>query len=457
MITTPEFKVGALVVIVAGLIGIMSLKVSEGPGVFSGSKRYWFDVEDASGLVKRSAVRTAGIDVGIIENIKLVNGKARIYLLVNGDVPLKTSGMVEIRASGILGDKYVELIPGIIDDSELESGAQIMTARQRGSLDQLMQEIGKITETLSSLARTLDGATSGNGDNSNPIGRIILNVEKLTQDLAEVSGENKDKVHEIVERVNNITRSLEGFLADEGSEGFAAGWQKAVNSLSRIDSSLRNIEEITDKINTGEGTLGRLVNDEETVEKINTAVDNVNDFLGGVDRMETSLDYHSELLSEESLTKSYLNIRIQPGLDRYYEIGIIDDPRGVVDTTRTVTSGSSTGDITEVRTYQNKLKFSALFAKNFYDFTIKGGIIENTGGFAFDYYLLNRRLKFSLEAFNFDDLHVKSYVKYDVMKGLYVIGGGDELADKNLKSAFFGVGLFITNDDLKTLASKVSF
>ena len=47
MFNTPEFKVGALVVIVSGLIGTMSMKVSEGPGFFSGTKKYYFDVPDA--------------------------------------------------------------------------------------------------------------------------------------------------------------------------------------------------------------------------------------------------------------------------------------------------------------------------------------------------------------------------------------------------------------------------
>ncbi len=77
MFSTPEFKVGALVVIVSSLIGIMSMKVNEGPGLFSRQKRFWFDVSNASGLVENSAVRSSGIKVGVIEKIELVDGGAR--------------------------------------------------------------------------------------------------------------------------------------------------------------------------------------------------------------------------------------------------------------------------------------------------------------------------------------------------------------------------------------------
>lgn len=456
MFSTPEFKVGALVVIVSGLIGVMSFKVNEGPGLFTRTKRYWFDLQDAGGLVENSAVKSAGIKVGVIEKIRLVDDKARIYVLVNGGLNMRTSGYVELRSDGILGDRHVELIPGSSSDPELDDGSQIMTAYERGSMNALLKEVGKITESMGKLAETLNKATGPEGDTATSLGRIVHNIEKLTSDVAEITGDNKRKINEIVDNVHSLTAQLNKFIGDEGGGGFAAGWQKAVDSLSRIDTSLRNIEEITSKINRGEGTIGRLVNDEETVDKINEAVGNFNDFVGGASQLETSFDFHSEFLADAELTKSYLNVKIQPGLDRYYELGIVDDPRGVEENTHTTQTGSPSSDYEETKVYRNKVKFNALFAKNFYDFTIKGGIMENTGGLGFDYYLYRRDLRLSVEAFDFDEVVLRAYLRYNIFKGLYLIGGGDHLAD-NLRSSFIGAGLFITNDDLKFLAGKVNF
>ncbi|OFZ19005.1 MAG: hypothetical protein A2Z20_11535 [Bdellovibrionales bacterium RBG_16_40_8] len=453
---TPEFKVGALIVIVSGLIGIMSLKVNEGPGLFSRSKRYWFDLQDAGGLVENSAVKSAGIKVGIIEKIKLVDDKARVYVLVGSDLSMKKTGYVELRSDGILGDRHVELVPGSSTDPALPDGSQILTAHERGSINAMLKEIGKISESIGQLSETLRKATGPTGDTSTALGRIIYNVEKLTGDISEITGENKSKVNEIVNNVRSLTAQLDKFVGDDSSEGFAAGWQKAVSSLSRIDTSLRNIEEITGKINRGEGTIGRLVNDEETVDKINEAVGNFKDFMGGASQLETSFDFHSEYLTDAELTKSILNIKIQPGLDRYYELGIVEDPRGVVEETRIEESGTATSDINETKTFRGKVKFNALFAKNFYDFTIKGGLFENSGGLGVDYYLLGRDLRMTLEAFDFDQMVLRAYLRYNVFKGIYLIGGGDHLVD-DLRSGFVGAGLFITNDDLKFLASKVNF
>lgn len=443
--SSPEFKVGVLVVAISGLIGMMSLKVAEGPGFLSTGKTYSFVVDNAGGLVPKSAVKMAGIKVGVIEDIGLVEGgRAKITIALNRGVPFTTSSRVELRSDGILGDKHVELVPGNPADPELENHAMIANANDKGGLDSVMGEVGKISKNLNILIDNLNKATIGEGDSSSPIGRIIKNIEKVSADMAEITGENKEKLHDIIDRVASISKSLDTVLNDE--------------NISRVRSSLKNIEEITAKINKGEGTVGRLINDEQTVEQLNTAIDNVNNFIGGANKWETSLDFHTEALADEGMAKSYLGFKLQPGLDRYYEVQIIDDPRGVKNTVNTDTSGTGgNSNITETKTYKNKIKFTALFAKNFYDFTLKGGLIENAGGFGLDYHLFNRQLRLSLEVFEFSDPYVRAFARYNFYKGLYINGGADNVLNRDKEfSTFIGAGLFITNDDLKILASKVS-
>ena len=383
---SPKFRVGALVVGVSALIAFMSMKLSNDPSGLHRSKNVWFLLADASGLVRNSNVTMAGINVGIIKDIKLEEGLARVELKLRVDVPVTTSAKVEIRANGILGDKHVELIPGNPSDPPIASDGQILNAEDRGSMDALLNEVGKITKSLGHVAESLQAATTGEGDTTQPLGRIVRNVEQLTSDLAELSSTRKNKIAEIIDQVHSMTSTLDEYVNDESDEGFKGALKKATASLARIDKTLRNVEEISDKINSGKGTLGRLVNDETTVEQINHAVEGVNDFLDTSRKLQTSLDFHSDYLNEQGLTKSTVSVRIQPGSDRYYEIGVVDDPKGVIETTDTTTTqGSSSNTVTEKKTYYSKIKFNALFAKNFEDLTVKGGLMENTGGIGFDY------------------------------------------------------------------------
>lgn len=457
LFSAPEFKVGLLVLIVSGLIAGMSIKVSNDPAGLGSSKSAHFFMDDASGLVKNSNIRMAGIPVGMIKDIKLENGQARVEVVVKGDTPMTKSARVEIRPNGILGDKFVEIIGGDVRDPPLRSGDQIMVVDDRASVDRLIGEISKITKSISQVAENIKAATEG--DKEKPLGRIVDNIERLTTDLAQLSSERKDDVSEIIANLRETTDTINNLVNDDSSEGFKAAWKDALKSLKKIETSLDNVEQITGKINRGEGTIGRLVNDPETVEELNTAITGINNLLDTSNKLQTSFDYHSNIMTNGGDAKSYLSLRLQPGIDRYYEIGVVDDGRGVRErvTTTSTTGGIPTTTVEEKR-YRDRVKFNALFAKNFWDLTIKGGIMENAGGVGLDYHLFKRQLRLSLETFDFGNIQVRASARLNLWSGLYLTAGGEDLASKTGgSSAFVGGGLFLTNDDLKLLLTKLPF
>ena len=101
--------------------------------------------------------------------------------------------------------------------------------------------------------------------------------------------------------------------------------------------------------------------------------------------------------------KSYLSLRIQPREDKYYLLQLVDDPAGNTTETHTITTVDGvTTDEYEIETDFDSLKFSAQVAKRYYDLALRGGFFESTGGLGFDYYLLDDKLIFSVEAFDFN-------------------------------------------------------
>lgn len=451
---TAEFKVGALVVTVLTLVAVMSMQVSEDPGYLGSSKTIWFELKDAAGLLKNSAVKMAGINVGVIKDIKLRNGKAFVELRLDDEIPVTTTTRVEIRANGILGDKYIELVTSDTEDPLLQSGSQILNVQDSSSINALMSSVGKITTSLQDVAEALKTAST-EGDNTTPIGRIIGNIEGFTEDLKDISSKNKGKIDDSLNSAQRILATLDELINDESENGLRVAWYKATRAMDRVDSSMKNIEEITEKVNKGEGTLGRLINDDETVSELNSAIKNVNQFIGTSSTLRTTVDFHSAYVSEASAAKSNLSLQIQPGLDRHYEIGVIDDPAGVSERTVTTTDGT-VSDKTEV--FKNKVKFTALYAKRFFNLTLKGGIIESTGGMGIDYYVYKNKLKWTTELFDFKQTNVRSFLRWTPVRGLYLVGGGEDLAGKSIgASAYFGAGLYLTNDDLKLLMTGLSF
>lgn len=454
--STLEFKVGALVLAIGGLIAFMSLQVSDDPSYMGRSKKAWFLLPNASGLIKGSAIRSAGIPVGVIKDIRLQDGQARVDITIRSDVGLTRSGSVSLKANGILGDKYVEVYPGSPTDPALEEGGQILNIASGGGLDDVMSQVADITKSLKDVAKNLNEAVAQNGTDAHILGRIVRNVEKLTGDIAQITSDNKEQISEIVTQVHDITSTLDGLINDESDTGFKKTWK---NSMARIDSSLKNIEEITSKINRGEGTLGKLISDEKTAEDVSTAVEGISGLIDSANRITTAFDFNGHYLNSIEQTKTAIGIQIQPGLDRFYYLGLITDPAGVVETSvHKTTTNTGVTQYEQEDTYKTKNKFTALYGKNFYDFTVRAGMIENTGGVGLDYHMFRHKLTASLDAYSFSEIQARAALSYRFKHGLYVMAGYNDMFDKkNARSVFAGAGLFLTNDDLKLLLTRAPF
>ncbi|MBC7741796.1 MAG: MCE family protein [Bdellovibrionaceae bacterium] len=451
-----EVKVGALVVAIGGLIAFMSMQVSDDPSFMGRSKKAWFLLPNANGLIKGSAIKSAGIPIGVIKDIKLQDGQARVDVTVTSDVGLTRSASVEMRANGILGDKHIDVNPGTIGDPALEDGGQIVNVKSGGSLDDVMGQVGEITNSLKDVAKNLKEAVSDDGTNKHILGRVMLNIEKLTGDLSQMTSENKEQIGEIVDQVNNITSTIDELVNDESDAGFKKTWKK---TMARLDNSMKNIDDITTKINNGEGTIGKLISDEQTSEDVSSAIEGISGMVDTASKTSTGIDFNSYYINEVHDTKSAIGVTIQPGLDRYYYIGVITDPAGTVEqTTFESTVNGQTTKLEEKKTFFSKTKYTLIYGKNFFDWTLRAGIIESTGGFGVDYTFYRDKFKLSTDLYNFDKIQLRSYLSYKLFYGFYLTAGYNDIFNKQAaNSPYFGAGLFLTNDDLKLLLSKASF
>ncbi len=217
LLRAAEFKVGLLVLGVASLIAYMSMQVSEDPSYMGRSNDAWFQIPDAAGLVKGSAIKSAGIPVGIIKDIELTeDGFARVRMTLRPNFRLFQSASAEIKSAGILGDKFVSLNPGLRTDSPLPPSGQILNIKDTGSLDSVISQVGDIAGSLKDTAKALREAVTEDGSRKHVLGRIVLNIEKVTGDLAEMTSANKEKINDIVDQVRNVTESLDELLNKDG-------------------------------------------------------------------------------------------------------------------------------------------------------------------------------------------------------------------------------------------------
>jgi len=230
MFGKPEFKVGLLVVVSFVAVGYMSMKVAKGAGVFTSTDTHTITVDDASGIIKNTAVKVAGVKVGIVEDVVLENGRAVVKISVKKNLGLPKNTVAELKADGILGGKHIaltqdETVPseptqgsnGDIGFKKLENGDELKLTGTGSGVNEVMTDISAVAKSLQEVADAIKSATV-QGNVETPIGRIVSNIEILTEDLADISSNNKGKINSIIDKLDGIAGTLSNVMGEGNRE-----------------------------------------------------------------------------------------------------------------------------------------------------------------------------------------------------------------------------------------------
>ncbi|GAB4237327.1 MAG: hypothetical protein OHK0028_14600 [Deltaproteobacteria bacterium] len=498
-----EARVGIFVLLGLIILTYFTFRVSKWGLIAEQGYRLTVDFDTASGLEPKSDVKMAGVPIGKVEEIRLAGNRARLVLRIRPEVRIPIDSVASIQTQGLLGEKYVEILPGKDAQRTLPAGGQVANTLSPTNLDVMVRkleaigdDVKKFTETLSATFGTEEGkkaladilrdvrATTASlrtvvQGNEARFDRILANIDRLSADLSDISSANKQDVRtaianlrEFSETLKNETPALARKLGEmservsgvvgDNRENLKESIRNLKTASAKLDNTLDAAGKVMAKIDRGEGTLGKLVNDNTAHTSLTDTLEGINRFVRKTDQLKTFIDYRLEWQERPSEYKHYVNLRLQPAADKYYLVGVVDDPRGKFSSsTSTVTVNGNPPTTTTEEKFDDKLKISALIAKRFSGFTVRGGVIESTGGLGLDYELLKDRLTIGADAFDFSrkDLppHLKLYGNYDIVKNLFVTGGVDDVlaTERNLRTLFLGFGIKFADEDLKTVLGAV--
>ncbi len=387
-------RVGILVIL--GLVAFfVFLSFTGGGSLGRNAKEYYAYFDDASGLAPRTQVRVAGIPVGEIDRIELVNGRAKVFIRIRGDLPIYPNAVLAKRSESILGDYLLDLqpgspspapapqglrgsmggetrlarfdrpaeepapAPGLAPGAPLPPGSEIENVKEAVAIEQLFESLNRITGDVEAVTGALREALAGDRNSlkelvadlervaetldstvarsSGQLERILQNAEAISEDVRKITADKDEDIGAIVTNIRVITEQTRSVLESVqgivgANEGELTESVKGIRqALGSLNRSLESLETVAKKVEQGEGTLGKLVADDALAEKVEGVVDDASDFLGRVTRIQTEMTLRSELLVNEERTKNYVSLRIVPQPDKYYLLEVIDDPRGQIE------------------------------------------------------------------------------------------------------------------------------
>ncbi len=476
---TTAAKVGlfAIVMVVAGLLIYRFVTRSAVHG--SGYTVYAL-LDDATGIAKRSQVKVAGIAVGQIDDIRLEDGKARVDIRMRSDVPLYDDASVAKVSSSLLGEYFLSLSQGTEGKRELKDGDRIRTVVGATTADDLMKQVADIARDVKKVTSSLAGSVGTDTGQKN-LKDTLQNLAEVTDQLNKTVRENRSSIHNILTNVERITAKGEPQVSEiltnvrettkevrdmmaRGENGQATPGEvrqiidKVNRASSSLESALANIDEVSGRINRGEGTLGRLTKDDKLIDEVQGVAEGVNEFVGGLNRLQTIVLLRTDYQFLSSTVKSYVELRLQPREDKYYSIEIVNDPRGLTSFEQIDVDSTNPNDpphYREVRTITtNAFRFSLQFAQIFGPFTGRFGIKESTGGVGLDVNLFDNRFELRQDLFGFGEVVLPRWrvsLGYEFVNRFWLLGGVDDILSPARREYFVGLQLKFNDEDLKTI------
>lgn len=465
------------------------------------------DFDNVAGLDEKSTVRIAGVRKGKVSKIEVLpNGKARVTLKIDNDVPLHTNAVAHIANLGLLGEKYVELDPGT-QNAPIAQGKSL-TLQQPGAtnpnIDQVTSQISAIATDVKAITESLRAVTAGPAGQQR-LNDILDNVRQITTEVRDlvaanqsnvnatlqnarmVSAELRTTIPRLADSIEKVANSINGTVGENRSD-----IRVIAENLRKLSGDLRttseNLNSITGQARSGEGTVGRLLYSNEAHDRLTTAltavesgVNELKNTLARVTRMTLDLgmkaDYYAGLpatkdgqnkIGGNSRAAVTLNLTPNPERNRFYHVELADDPFGqrrdktTLLTTIDPNGHSTTETINETR-FERGFLVSAQAGWSLQPFSVRLGLFDSTGGAGLDW-RFNDRIRVTGEAFDFggrrdNNPHVRLYGEYIVRREkartplIFVSSGVDNPLNK---TAFtFGGGIRWRDDDLKYLLGSL--
>lgn len=483
-IITP-FKVGLVVVV--GVIAFIWMfgRIEEGIGDDAAGYRVYAIFDDAGGLTEKSRITIAGISVGELDRIELVGDKAKIWIRVN--TPLRTDARISKKQTSLLGEYALQLSPGYTGEP-LGDGDQIRNIQVDVTPADLLVDLKQITANVTDITDSLKRVVGGQGgeqklidileninktvaevqvavaQNAPKVDIVVDNVVKVTAEARALTAEFRRSANRILDDAEAVTQTVRSIIGDntevvqEGFDGVKGAARRLQDALDKLDGTLDRARSIATKIDEGEGTIGRLVNDDRLINSVNELVDESGSFVKQITRLQTIVAMRADYYINQGSMRTAVDLKLQPRPDKYYMLSLVDDPRGNTTVTERVTLTSESDEDPVIREQQtvteDRFRLSLQFAKRLYMFTGRIGIIENSGGVGLDLHLAGDALKLSADLFSFDANvwpRLRIDLLYTFFTHLYIAAGVDEVLNEELTDVFFGVGLTFNDQDLKAI------
>ncbi|MFS4457186.1 MlaD family protein [Maribacter sp. 2304DJ31-5] len=272
-----ELKTG-IIVIGGILLFIMGFSYLKSSPLFDDSKTLYAIYPKVGGLQVGTVVSINGFGVGKVNDIRFVDNKGNLVVTftVNSEFKFSRNSTVELYDTGIIGGKGLQITPIFDGSGDIRSGDTLKTETRPG-LTELAQQ--KLTPLFKKFESAVTDADS-----------VLINVNTVLDTKTKMDLQNAiNGLSELMENLNGSAIVLNDILKNNSGkldssltnfEALTHNFSKLSDSLNNaglgrtlagLESTVTNLDKMMSKIEQGDGTLGKLLDNEELYTNLNNA------------------------------------------------------------------------------------------------------------------------------------------------------------------------------------------
>lgn len=262
-----ELKTAILIILSLALF-IWGYNFLKGKNLFDTSKKLYAVYESVEGLEPSSPVKLKGVTVGRVNSYEfLENRKVVVEISISSNYPISKTSIAELVGSSPLGGKEIIIIPNDEDSQLAESGDYLKSNSKLGLTDALAEQIVPVKDKVEKLLdnanvlfanvnQVLDDKTKLNLQNSiAELNKTMTEFSKTSKNLNLLLADNKTKIDNSLTNLDTTTSNF-AKLSDSLAQ---ANLSQTVENLQQ---TLANVDKLMNDIQSGKGTMGKLMKDE---------------------------------------------------------------------------------------------------------------------------------------------------------------------------------------------------
>lgn len=283
-----EFKVGLLAVI-SILLFIFGYNYLKGNNLLKNSRTFYAVYDNVEGLSKSSPVTINGLQIGSITDINFLDktGKLVVSMNINNDFVFSSNSVAKIYGGNLIGSKSMAIEPVYQQDNIAKSGDTLPGKIDPGLLELVNNRLTPLQSRVETAVTDVDTLITSVNKILNPktqksiqesfinINSTLNSLKNTSQEINELVANNHNNINESFENINKTTENLQ-----QVSDSVA---QIDVTKMSQdLEKSIANIKEVTKKIENSDGTLGKLIHDDQLYKNLEGASNEMQELLNDI-------------------------------------------------------------------------------------------------------------------------------------------------------------------------------